>query len=117
MAKRTPEVDGLYESGDVYPDYYPDIVMDEIKKYHRIANSQKIPKRRLHLEIRRMSDYSTKLNKWLSTDTLSPRFVSHLRKIMVVKRMMTGFDEFTHLWHVYRDIIGWDQGGVFLDID
>jgi hypothetical protein len=85
------------EVGMFYPNYYPDIVMDEIKKYHRIANSPKIPKRRLHLKIRRMSDCTTKLNKWLRADTLTSRFVSHLRKIMVVKRMMTGFDEFTHL--------------------
>jgi hypothetical protein len=111
MAKRTPEVDKLYESGNVYPDYIPELVKNEIMLYHRIANAQKIHRQ----QIRRMKIYSSYLNKWLSEETLSPKFVNSLRKIMIIKQMLTGFDEFSHYWNMLRDIIGRDEGGVFLD--
>jgi hypothetical protein len=115
MAKRTPEVDKLYESGYVYPDYFPELVQNEMMMYHRIANAQKIHRRQLHLGIRRMKIYSFYLNKWLSEEMLRPKFVASLSKIMIIKQMLTGFDEFSHYWNMLRDIIGRDEGGVFLD--
>lgn len=39
----------LYESGDIYPDL-PDVVLDKIKKYHRIANAAIEPKRTVLME-------------------------------------------------------------------
>jgi hypothetical protein len=116
MAGRKEAVDKLYASEEIYPEFLPELVKDELKKYHRIANAEIISRRCLHLEIRRFRMYSTYLNKWLNTETLSPRLVSNLYKLRKIIRLIAGFEEFNELWSRLHIIMEIDEAGLYLDI-
>jgi hypothetical protein len=116
MASRTEQVNKLYANGDIYPNHLPELARQEIMIYHRLANAEIIPRPSLHLEIKRFRTYSIHLNKWLSEETLSPRFVLNMRKLLKISRLLVGFHDFGELWFSVGDLITIDEAGIYLDI-
>lgn len=83
----------LYESGDISPDL-PDVVLDKIKKYHRIANAAIEPKRTVLMELKRMNAYADTFVRKLSLfETISPKFVADITRLGKIKRL---FDKIGH---------------------
>ena len=82
MASRTPAVDKLYTSGEIYPQYLPDFVKNELMKHHRIANAQIFPRPQLHLEIQRLYRYNIGYDKeWEKDNNLRPSFICELYRL------------------------------------
>lgn len=85
---RRSKVEELYESGDIYPDL-PVVVLDKVKKYHRIANATIEPKRTVLLELKRMNVYADTFMRKLSLfETISPKFVADITRLGKIKKLL-----------------------------
>lgn len=89
MEKRSLRFDSLYTPGTIYPEFLPLVVLDKIKKYHRLANAEITPKKLVNIELRRFNVHSQYLNRKLDKETLSPSFVRNLKMVAKVLKYCT----------------------------
>lgn len=57
MEERSLRIDSLYTPGTIYPEFLPLVVLDKIKKYHRLANAEMTPRKLVNIELRRFNVY------------------------------------------------------------
>lgn len=84
IEERSLRIDSLYTPGNIYPAFLPEVVLDKIKKYHRLANAEITPRKLVNIELRRFNVYSQYVNWKFDNDTLSPSFVRNLKLVAKV---------------------------------
>lgn len=106
IEERTLRIDSLYTPGNIYPAFLPEVVLDKIKKYHRLANAEITPRKLVNIELRRFNVYSQYLNRKLDKDTLSPSFVRNLKLIVKVLKYCTliGGSELEYLTNILLEL-------------
>lgn len=106
MEERSLRIDSLYTPGNIYPELLPVVVLDKIKKYHRLANAEITPRKLVNIELRRFNVYSQYLNRKLDKDTLSPSFVRNLKLVATVLKYCTiiGGSELEYLTNIMLEL-------------
>lgn len=89
MEERSLKIDSLYTPGTIYPETLPLVVLDKIKKYHRLANAEIVPRKLVNIELRRFNVYSKYLNRRLNKETMSPSFVRNLKLVAKILKYAT----------------------------
>lgn len=62
IEERSLKIDSLYTPGNIYPTFLPEVILDKIKKYHRLANAELTPRKLVNIELGRFNVYSQYLN-------------------------------------------------------
>lgn len=106
MEERSLRIDSLYTPGTIYPETLPLVVLDKIMKYHRLANAEIVPRKFVNIELRRFNVYSKYLNRRLSTETMSPRFIRNLRLLVKISRYVAMMgDELNYLAEMLLQLV------------